>query len=906
MGPKRMHAIGVVILVLFSLTASTTASPPAPAVLDPGSGAASRRDVETALAPLPVSTVTASQVGDVQINEVCFAPAAGSHEWIELKNAGSDPVKISGYGLTDEDGHWYRIPDALPALPGGALVVIALDGLGSEHDEYDLDDGVATLHSPPGLVDVLEDDADQVALYTTSMRLHLPLLHSHSSTPAGAAHPASGIAFSSPVAAFVAWGTAPGDEARWAAASGAWAQEWAVSLATGLGLDSPAAAPPLGTSIGLLPNRQTRYADDWALYQAGEASPGAENGTPALSWFYPANGATVAGETFALSWNAVPGATGYRFQLDDGGDLGSPLVDTILDAPTYAPATHVSQGTYYWRAKALLDGSESAWSPALEVHAVPLPATSRRSDVHSLAHQVLDVPWQGQHKDTQMVCLDGDPETGPGAWDTAHASPGTHGSNYCVRASISMLAAYYGGQLSQDRISYHIFGGGPPEGDLGHNRGVLQSGITEVVSWALGVHVPAQSGKPTFVQIQSWIDDERPVLALIPGHIRVIDGYLEALRPGEDPWQFVHLLDPWNQAQWVLYADDPITSVWVGPPGTGGAPGVRSDEDLDEDGIPDTVDDSDGDGLCDFDERNRFAGLSLADSDSDDDLVPDKLDVRGYVFDAAGSYRRRSPDIDRDGDRKEVDLDNDNGGAADGCEDANQNGKLDSGETSNFDPAAEASCVAVEITAPATGRVDEDCLLSMQGLITTTTDLTSLDAQFVAGGRSKSLALVPIGTPPQLSFSCQTPLFVGENQILVTARSRLSSASDSITAICSSDCPPEHTLLNSMNVFAHSFRAGPTYIQSGRATWIRMSIGFNNYQEAVNDHPNIGLTVTMNGVPLAMDGTTVVEYNDAAGFWEVNSYHCTGSLPAGSYTIIGTSYRRGQYVDSARFELIAR
>ena len=51
----------------------------------------------------------------------------------------------------------------------------------------------------------------------------------------------------------------------------------------------------------------------------------------------------------------------------------------------------------------------------------------------------------------------------------------------------------------------------------------------------------------------------------------------------------------------------------------------------------DTMDDSDGDGLVDFDERNRF-GTEWNNPDTDGDGVPDKADMRGYVFDNAGQY----------------------------------------------------------------------------------------------------------------------------------------------------------------------------------------------------------------------------------------------------------------------------
>jgi hypothetical protein len=133
--------------------------------------------------------------------------------------------------------------------------------------------------------------------------------------------------------------------------------------------------------------------------------------------------------------------------------------------------------------------------------------------------------------------------------------------------------------------------------------------------------------------------------------------------------------------------------VWVCPAGAAGAPNVRSDEDVDGNHVADTMQDSDGDGVCDFDERNRFTsgGRSLdpTNPDSDGDLVPDGLDIREYVFDAAGVFHPRLADIDGDGFRKELDPDNDskdNTGISDGCEDSNHNGKYEPnlGETDNF------------------------------------------------------------------------------------------------------------------------------------------------------------------------------------------------------------------------------
>jgi len=844
----------MVVLTLLAtvLTSSfTVASQP---TLGEGSGAAGTHSVprEMALsdvsssgdaaAPVPMRAETSS-ASEIRINEVMFCPDPAGHEWIELKNSGSASVSISGYGITDEDGNWYRVPAALPDVPGGDLVVVVFDGMGSGSDDYDFSDSVATLHSPPGLVDIFEDDADQCGLYSASSFLYLPLVLRNYAGPISPV-PAPSTGFSAPpIVAFVAWGAPPGADAGRAAAVGIWEAEWYVSLARGLGVESSDTLLGAGESIGLGPASQTSYPDDWVLFQVGEVTQGQENSSPAISWYYPAGGATVDGATFTISWNAVAGATGYRFQMADNSDFDPLTVDETLTEPTYAPTSPVAEGDYYWRVKVIYAASESSWSPGVQIESLALPSMpSSYAHLAQLPYKVLGITWQLQHKDTWMLDLDGSPETGQARWDSAHEDDGDHTCGngtpvrvnaldnwYCVRASTSMMASYYGGELSQDRVSYQIFGGGGPEGDLGHGTGPTYAQIASTVSWALGTTVTRQTGKPTFDQIKTWIDADQPIGSTVPGHMRVIDGYAE-VPLGIVTWQFIHLLDPWSRAQWVGYSGDNIDNVWVGPATTAGAPGVRSDEDIDGDGTADTIDDSDGDGICDFDERNRFRGnlrnLDANDSDSDDDLVPDKLDMREYLFDDAGNYSRRPSDIDGDGDRKETDPDNDNFwdvGSIDGCEDTNQNGKFESGpgETSNFDPLSEKECPApvVDITSPASGSSDDDCVIGLQGTVTSDTNLTSLSALVTSGTQSNRFDLAWSGSAPDYQFSQNIPLFSGDNVVLVNAVNEFGSASDFITVICTTAVEDIHVQLSwpllDSDVDLHLIRPGAVSWGSG-------------------------------------------------------------------------------------------
>ena len=108
-----------------------------------------------------------------------FFPLAGGREWVELRNYDTAPHSLRGYAIRDEDGALYHIPAALPTVPAGALVVVIFDGLGGGANDTNFDDGVATLHSPPGMVGVLEDDGDQVALYRMSYGMYLPVSFSN-------------------------------------------------------------------------------------------------------------------------------------------------------------------------------------------------------------------------------------------------------------------------------------------------------------------------------------------------------------------------------------------------------------------------------------------------------------------------------------------------------------------------------------------------------------------------------------------------------------------------------------------------------------------------------------------------------------------------------------------------------
>ena len=587
----------------------------------------------------------------------------GAHDAL-ASAAAANLYDISGWELTDEDGNTYEIPEALPPLPPGGYVVVYFDGQGPGSDDYVVSDGTATLHTS-ALIDVFEDDADQVALYG----------------PGG-------------IVDFVPYGDLPGADGAAAAEAGIWHAELFVG---------PTEQIPGGEvlgeggSIGLFPGGDRNGVDDWAIYGPGETTPGEDNPAPAPYFRSPPPSIFTIDHRIPFGWSTVADSVGYRFQLDQADDFSSPVISTVLTTTVYIPTGELADDTYYYRVRAeRADGTFSAWSGVGEVTVFSRPAPSGTEVVAQTAVTLAVTP-RLQHKDSRMLCVDGHHRDGTDRWDQAHEITGTpqrstlHDNWYCTRASIAMIVEYHAGSLSQDRISYYNYGGGDPEGDLGHGigmwpdelctKGTSNWGRGDVFSWTMqGTDIDCARGKPTFAEVQDWIDSWRPCLFVENGdaHSTVMAGY-------DTNGDLVYRVDPWTAtASWISYDTWDVTEYHC--------PGQDAPRD-DEDSL---TTDTDTDGIVDFDEENRL-GTSEDESDSDDDGVNDKWDLYEVYFNARGDHAPNAlgADMDNDGLRKEVDPDNDDGGSLDGCEDYDDDGRRDVGETSNFNSNDDRPCVPV-------------------------------------------------------------------------------------------------------------------------------------------------------------------------------------------------------------------
>lgn len=102
--------------------------------------------------------------GQVVINEIMYDPPTGQPEWVEITNAGDEPVDISGWSIADESGT-VRVITVEPIVflePEGFLVV-SEDSMLLDHYPW-LDVSLIIIKSLPNF----NNDGDTVLLYDGS------------------------------------------------------------------------------------------------------------------------------------------------------------------------------------------------------------------------------------------------------------------------------------------------------------------------------------------------------------------------------------------------------------------------------------------------------------------------------------------------------------------------------------------------------------------------------------------------------------------------------------------------------------------------------------------------------------------------------------------------------------------
>ncbi len=592
-------------------------------------------------APSPTPTVSDSDPGGptstpglgfgLLLSEVRFAPAPGDPQFVEITNAGADAVATSGLAL-DVGVTSLTLAAMEDSLAPSERLLFVFDGARpAESHTVHLED--ADVVSDAGAV-VLLDGADQAL-----------------------------------------------DRVAW---EGGQAQS--VSLAVGDFV--PASVEP-GTTIGRVPGADDAFQPTaWATYSPAQATPGAPNPVPAVEVLLPIDGAILTVSDATLDWYSVKGAASYRVQVAADTGFTALLVDTTVSEPQVSVGS-LSPGHYVWHVQSIAaDGTTSGVAGPSGFELRPTGEQVPRSD----AGKQLNVPWLVQHKDTTMLLLEEPHEHAPMAWDMAHlpaSKDDPADQKNCALAMVAMVNHFYGGDLSQDRIGYEELKArrpGDPEEDLMYWYGLDIEQTNAAFACALGGPV---TFIPTFTSydhawtyITTEIDAGRPVAGAGPHHGYVISGY-QVDRNGH---RVMTVNDP-ARGQLPIDLDagrgqPEDLSLWLMPE----HPTARMQE-------KSVTADSDGDGVVDFDETQRFK-TNPNDPDSDADKVRDKQDVVSGVFDPDNGYAFHPENSGRDWDgdalATELDPDSDAGGCQDGEEDKSGDGHRGDPETWNFDVTDDA------------------------------------------------------------------------------------------------------------------------------------------------------------------------------------------------------------------------
>lgn len=266
----------------------------------------------------------------------------------------------------------------------------------------------------------------------------------------------------------------------------------------------------------------------------------------------------------------------------------------------------------------------------------------------------------------------------------------------CWIVATSMLNHYNRGNLTQDEIKFHIFGtkdpvlGAFPQGEDGSG---YDEDINEALRWALNLPVSKlhySLGRPSESTIVQMLSERRPVVIGQNQHIMIIDAVKKDAKTGEFSFRFLNT-DNEGNSEWRVYKNiSGVVCAWF-PELTTSPKMSELYEDLNDNGIMeadyDRIFDTDGDGILDFDEDNRFHSLKNSD-DSDGDEIKDKIEIMSYTlyepYEVGGVAKETVADIDGDKKRAEMDDDSDNGGRKDGLEDLNKNGIKEIGETNPY------------------------------------------------------------------------------------------------------------------------------------------------------------------------------------------------------------------------------
>lgn len=455
-----------------------------------------------------------------------------------------------------------------------------------------------------------------------------------------------------------------------------------------------------------------------AVYVDGEFLQGILPGTlPDASPVSLVDGAGVSlspGEKVHFAWREVDGAKSYRLNVFSAADTS-----IVLRRETEETKADVAldSGEYLWRVESSEYGLGSvAWNEKVKLlDDLVWRRLSVFADTTWIAERHLNVTPLAARKDTRLLDVAWGEMAVAREWDKPHWNHPHYDEEEwyrCWAVGAQMLNRYYGGDLTQDelKLNFKTTFALKSLNDLAANKilgaflhynrgGMADSLLTSVVLWALGndVKLVREDSLPTEDEVRTWIGAGIPLYVWTEGHVMLLDAYRISLSGRMD----VRVLNTDNDgtAEWRVLKSSALKG-FVAATVSGNV--RKSDSRIHTD--------SDGDGLMDYDEIERF-GTDPDNPDSDGDGIGDKTEIFSYTVrdtvtdkDSStwkiGLTQLTYADIDGDGLRAELDFDSDGGGKADGEEDKNKNGLKGSDESDVYDADDDFTPIEIGLDVP--------------------------------------------------------------------------------------------------------------------------------------------------------------------------------------------------------------
>ena len=427
------------------------------------------------------------------------------------------------------------------------------------------------------------------------------------------------------VVSYVAWGE-PGAHAADAFNAGVWADTLLFFPAESRVQDFNADYTK-DAFFRLKPNKSGVKTDDWFSFTSND-NPAEVVSVP-LPIKTSANKPVIKqipGDNSVLfSWLPVQGVDSYRVVVRDrnNNDIYN------LSTPNTSLSLELTEGLYSWTVVGCDVFGGCAKSVETENFLI------RVSDIDTSIFNQLKIHEIAARRDTKMLNPGYGYESYKFSWDRPNLDATIYEpkeDSRCWAIAIQVMNHFYGGNLTQDEIVYKAkFVEGDPllspffdEGNafddlnpatLSYPRGNLG----ETLKWALHTDVLNYSkGSPSYTTVKNAIDQGKLVYVDIPGHSMVIYGYVG----DADNYAFYYAFSNNNgRLSNSLYTDAKIKEYLI-PEVTYG--------DVEMSDVRVHMD-SDGDGITDFEEVNRF-GTDLLLVDTDNDGIEDKREIYNYVM----------------------------------------------------------------------------------------------------------------------------------------------------------------------------------------------------------------------------------------------------------------------------------